>query len=155
MDLNRNIGKDNNLPWYLPNDLNHFKTLTMDKTVVMGRKTWESIGKPLSGRMNIILTHDKQFKAEGATVIHDIRPILRLNKSLKDEVFIIGGSQIYNEFLPYANFVYITIVEVNVQGDAQFPQLEREKWEIISSDENYADDLNAYNHTFYKFRRIL
>jgi dihydrofolate reductase len=155
MGLNRAIGKDNNLLWHLPSDLQHFKKLTMGQTVVMGRKTWESIGRPLPGRMNVVLTRDRSFKPEGAIVFHDIKPIIRLGRSLKDEVFIIGGQNIYEQFLPYTDFIYLTLVEVEVEGDAFFPKLDRRYWEEIENDKYPADELNAYNHVFYKFRRYL
>lgn len=155
MSKNRVIGRDNSLPWYLPNDLKHFKKLTTDKITVMGRKTFESIGKPLPGRINVVLTKDKNFKADEVIVFDNIKPVLKLGKAIKDEIFIIGGSQIYHEFLPYADFVYLTLIDTYVEGDALFPELNKSHWKVFSYKLYYADELNAYDHIFYKFRRIL
>lgn len=149
------IGKDNCLPWHLPNDLIRFKEVTMGKIVVMGRKTWESIGKPLPGRLNIVLTKDEKFEAEGAKVSHDIASILSLSTSIKDEIFIIGGAQIYEKFLPYADFIYLTVVHTQVEGDAFFPRLDPFQWEVMSSEVHPADKANPYKHVFYKLRRVL
>lgn len=123
---NKQIGLNNQLPWHIPEDLKHFKRLTTGKTVIMGRKTYESIGKPLPNRHNVILTHQKDFKVDpSVTVLHSLDEALSLCHQLND-VFVIGGGQLYKAFLPYADKLYLTLVDLIIKGDTAFPSFEQD-----------------------------
>lgn len=115
------IGNKGQLPWHLPEDLKHFKATTMDHPILMGRKTFESIGKVLPGRENIVLTQDKNFKAPGLTVIHNFSEIL--TRSASEELFVIGGSKIYTLALPHAQKLYLTQIDQDFEGDTYFPEI--------------------------------
>ena len=133
MAENRVIGINNNLPWYLPNDLKYFKQVTMGKPILMGRKTYESIGKPLPGRTNIVLTRDKTWSAEGVKPVNAIEQAFQLAESIseidgQDEMMIIGGDQIYQSTLADIDRIYLTKVHAEVKGDAYFPELDWTEW---------------------------
>lgn len=123
MGTNRVIGNENKLLWSLPADMAWFKKHTLGKTVIMGRKTFESIGKPLKGRNNIILTKDKDYKVEGATVVNSIEAVFNIINSIYEEVMVIGGAEIYKLFLPHTDRIYLTTVESSFAGDTYFPEL--------------------------------
>ncbi|GEK73340.1 MULTISPECIES: dihydrofolate reductase [Halomonas] len=134
MSANRVIGVDNQLPWYLPEDLKFFKRMTQAKPLVMGRKTFESIGRPLPGRLNIVVTRDSGFQPEGVRVCHDLDEALALADRQAtidgvDEIMVMGGGQIYAQALPKASRLYLTEVGVEVEGDARFPELDEAEWE--------------------------
>ncbi len=141
---NNQIGIDNKLPWHIPEDLSYFKEKTKGHIVVMGRKTYESIGRPLPNRKNVVLTRDKTFKPEGVTVIHSFEEAL-IMCSVEEESYIIGGAEIYRLFLPYANRLYITIVDKAIQGDAAFPQY-TDDFELIQKTKGTT--LTEDNHSF-------
>jgi len=149
------IGKNNEIPWKLSADLRRFKTLTLGHPVVMGRKTYESIlgrlGKPLPERENIILTRQKDFSAPNCKVINNLAEISQLAE--KKEVFIIGGAEIYNLALPKTQRVYLTLVETEVNGDAYFPNLEENEWQLVSSEKHLADEKNDYEYEFRIYDR--
>lgn len=129
-DKNYLIGGENKLLWHIPADLKRFKKITTGHTVVMGRKTFESIGKPLPNRLNIILTKDKDFKAEGCLIFNDVISLLNdINK--EGEIFIIGGGQIYKELFPLINRIYVTLVDGEYVGDAYFPQYDKKDWDCF------------------------
>ena len=143
---NRIIGKDNQMPWHLPADFAWFKRCTMGKPVVMGRKTYESIGRPLPGRLNIVISRDASLSIEGVTTVTSIEQALDVAGEV-EEVMIIGGGAIYAACLPMANKLYITHIEAEIQGDTQFPDWGNEFKETYS--EAYqADEKNAYNMRF-------
>ncbi|MED5503625.1 MAG: type 3 dihydrofolate reductase [Pseudomonadota bacterium] len=143
---NRIIGKDNQMPWHLPADFAWFKRCTMGKPVVMGRKTYESIGRPLPGRLNIVISRDASLSIEGVTTVTSIEQALEVAGEV-EEVMIIGGGAIYAACLPMANKLYITHIEAEIQGDTQFPDWGNEFKETYS--EAYqADEKNAYNMRF-------
>ena len=146
VDQNKLIGKDNDLPWYLPADLKYFKETTMGHPIVMGRRTYESIGKPLPGRENIVLTRDLQFSAEGCTIIHSPEDVLELSKS-GQEVFVIGGNAVFKAFEPYVDRLYLTEIDYEFVGDTYFT-MNYEDWKIISSRKGIEDDKNLYPHRF-------
>ena len=127
MSQNRVIGNNNRLPWHLSEDLKRFKQITMGHPIVMGRKTFESIGKPLPGRENIILTRDKNFMAMGVTVMHDVEKLLSWAKIPTQEVFVIGGAEIFKLVLPHAQKIYLTSIEKDFDGDAFFPAIDFKK----------------------------
>ncbi len=130
------IGVDNRLPWHLPEDLREFKRITLGKPVVMGRKTYESIGRPLPGRTNIVLSRQVDWVAEGVRVVADLDAALALAGELvdkvDDEVVVIGGEQIYRQALPRADRLYLTLVDRVVAGDTRFPELDRAVWREVS-----------------------
>ncbi|MDA0381326.1 type 3 dihydrofolate reductase [Vibrio owensii] len=143
---NRIIGKDNQMPWHLPADFAWFKRCTMGKPVVMGRKTYESIGRPLPGRLNIVISRDASLSIEGVTTVTSIEQALEVAGEV-EEVMIIGGGAIYATCLPMANKLYVTHIEAEIDGDTQFPDWGSEFKETYS--EAYqADEKNAYNMRF-------
>ena len=144
MSANRVIGKDNQLPWHLPADLRHFKELTLGKTIVMGRKTYESIGKLLPGRKNVILTHNKDYQVEGAVIIHALE---ELNHFSEEEIFIIGGEKVFRESWPKLTRIYLTEIHAQIEGDTYFPELS-EEWRCVQEEKHTADEKNAYNYSF-------
>ncbi|WP_299493007.1 type 3 dihydrofolate reductase [uncultured Shewanella sp.] len=123
----RVIGKDNQMPWHLPEDLRHFKAMTMNKPIVMGRKTFESIGRPLPGRHNIVITRQANFSADGVTVVDSIDAALKIVDQ-SDEVVIIGGGQLYAAMLPKVDRLYLTEIELDVEGDTFFPHWDDGSW---------------------------
>lgn len=152
MDKNRLIGKNNKLPWHLPADLAFFKKVTMGKPIVMGRKTHESIGRILPGRENIILTKNKNYKAEGCTIIHNIQDIFSFEKE-NDEVCVIGGAEIFKEALPHADRLYITFIDHEFEGDTYFPPINENDWTVISREKGPKDEKNPYDYYFTIYDR--
>ena len=152
MGKNKVIGKNNSLPWKLPADMKHFKELTAGKPIIMGRKTFESLGKPLPKRTNIIITRDQNYKAEGCIVVHSIEEALKAAEK-HEEVMIIGGSQIYKEFLPRANKMYLTLIDVDFEGDAYFPEYKIEEWEETAYEQHERGKDNQHNYTFMTLER--
>jgi dihydrofolate reductase len=146
------IGHKGQLPWRLPADLKHFKSLTVGHTVIMGRKTFESIGKPLPRRRSIVVTHQQRYDAQGAEVAGSIEQALDLARD-DDAIFIIGGRSIYEAALPYANRIDLTRVHGHPEGDVQFPELDLSRWQIVESQEHPADEANDYPMTFQTFHR--
>lgn len=120
MSENRIIGKDNQLPWHLSADLKHFKALTTGHTIIMGRKTYQSIGKPLPNRRNVVLTRDQTFQAEGVEVVHSVEAACKLIKN-DPKAFVIGGAEIYQAFTPYLNYLYLTVIHQEFDGDVYLP----------------------------------
>lgn len=136
MDRNGVIGVDNQLPWYLPEDLKFFKRMTQAKPLVMGRKTYQSIGRPLPGRLNIVVTRDPDFQAEGVRVCHDLAAALTLADQQAtidgvEEIMVMGGAEIYAQALPFASRLYLTEVDIEVEGDARFPAIDPNAWEEV------------------------
>ena len=152
MDRNRLIGNENQLPWHLPADLAHFKLVTMGKPIIMGRKTYESIGRPLPGRTNIVLTRSPDFNAEGVLTANTLEQALN-HVSAEDEIMIIGGSTIYELTLPRADRLYLTCVEDSFEGDAWFPDFDLEQWHIVASEEHSADEKNSSAYRFVTYAR--
>ena len=147
------IGRDNTLPWYLPQDLRYFKSVTMGHPVIMGRKNYEDIGKPLPGRLNVIISRDKSFVAEGCVVAHSIEEAISAAGTNK-EVFVIGGAQIYRLFLPFAKKMYITEVHTEAQGDIKFPDFDKTLWKPVSREDYKADSSNPYDFSFVLYERV-
>ncbi len=146
MSENRVIGINGDLPWRMPTDMARFRQLTMGHTVIMGRKTFESIGSALPNRKNIVLTRQLFFEAKGCEVANGIRHALSICKG--EKVFIIGGGEIYRQALPYANKMHITIVYTRVNGDAFFPDISLNEWRNIPGKKIKADDNNPYDYQF-------
>lgn len=150
------IGVDNRLPWHLPGDLRHFKAVTLGKPVVMGRKTFESIGRPLPGRHNIVVTRDPAFAASGIEVAHGVEAALAAADAAAraagvEEVMVIGGADIYRQTLPLAATIYLTRVELEVAGDATFPALDTGQWHCVESEPGI-DGETVYH--LERYRRI-
>ncbi len=146
VDRNGLIGKDNGLPWHLPADLKYFKETTMGKTIVMGRNTYESIGKPLPGRHNVVLTHDTTYRAEGCQVVHSPEAVLTLIKN-DEEFFVIGGDGVFRAFEPYVGRLYLTQIDETFDGDTYFT-MDYSNWKVCSEKEGVVDDKNHYSHRF-------
>ena len=150
---NRVIGKNNKLPWDLPADMEHFRKLTLGKPVIMGQKTFESIGKALPGRTNIVLTLDKNFQAPACLAAHSIEEALKFAGN-KEEVMIIGGVSIYKQFLPLANRLYLTLIDADIKdGDAFFPEFNYGDWNEIERIKNEPDKDNPYQYSFVTLER--
>lgn len=151
---NHVIGAENKLLWHLPADLKHFKTLTMGHTIIMGRKTFESIGKPLPGRRTIVVSRRQDYIAPGCEVAHSVEQALILAKNQK-EVFVVGGAEIYNQTinLPQTQKLFITRVFALFEGDAFFPPVDPNRWKLIDRNDYKADKQNPINHTYLTYRR--
>jgi dihydrofolate reductase len=155
MGENRVIGASGKIPWHLPADFKHFKELTTGHPIVMGRKTFESIGKPLPGRANIVITRDESYRRDGITAVSSPEAALTAAATAEgaDEVFIIGGAEIYKIFLHQANKIYLTKIESEFEGDAFFPELNAEEWSLVSQEEHPADGKNAFSFIFQAYER--
>ncbi|MFA6797485.1 MAG: dihydrofolate reductase [Candidatus Paceibacterota bacterium] len=151
------IGKNGEIPWYLPDDLKHFAKITREHTVVMGRKTYESIvkrlGSPLPDRENIIVTTQEDYKAPGCTVVKSIDDVIKKFSTNSEEIFVIGGGEIYKQFLQFANKLYITEVKIDCIGDISFPQYNKNEWKETTSAHHYRDEKHLYEFTFLEFVR--
>ena len=153
MAKNHVIGINNNLPWHLSEDLKYFKRVTMGKPIIMGRKTFESIGRPLPGRTNIVITRNENYQAEGIKVVHSLKAAMELCNSIavidgSDEAMVIGGAELYTQALPLADYLYLTEVHADVQGDAYFPDFNRNDWQEIGRDNFKAVEPNPYDYSF-------
>ncbi|MBA6364907.1 type 3 dihydrofolate reductase [Colwellia sp. BRX8-4] len=150
---NRIIGKDNNMPWHLPADLAYFKKTTLGKPIIMGRKTYESIGRPLPGRQNIVISRDQNYRADGVDSATSVEQALLLAGEV-DEVMVIGGGAIYSHCLPLANRLYITHIKADIDGDTQFPEYNTvEDWQLTCSVKLSADDKNSFDVDFCVYQR--
>ncbi|MCX4027554.1 dihydrofolate reductase [Spartinivicinus sp. SM1973] len=141
---NNAIGINNKLPWYLPGDLRYFKRLTMGKPIIMGRKTFESLGKPLPGRTNIVITRNSAFAAEGVKVVHTLEAAIALAESIGlidgcEEMMVIGGAQIYEQALPVATRLYLTRVHKSFEGDTFFPEFDDNQWQLTAEETQETD----------------
>ncbi len=146
------IGQRNGLPWRLPEDLKRFRTLTMGKPVIMGRKTFDSIGKPLPGRINIVITRQAGLSLPGCLVV-DSLPAAIAAAGAVDEAMIIGGAEVYRQALPTAQRVYLTRVHAQVEGDACFPELNAQQWRELEREDYPADERHAYAYSFVILER--
>lgn len=153
VDTQLGIGKDNQLLWHLPNDLKWFKTHTTGKSIIMGRKTYQSIGKPLPNRRNIVLSRQENLKIEGCEIYKSLDKVIE-NLSNEDEVFIIGGGDLYRQTIALAHRIYITRVEINAQADTHFPDMDMNQWVKIFEELHPIDEKNKYSHTFQIFERL-
>lgn len=152
------IGRGNALPWYLPNDLKYFKQVTMGKTVIMGRRTWESLKRPLPGRENVVVTRQPDYEADGARVVTSLEEALILAEHVaficgQDEVVVIGGEQIYQQALPYMDRIYLTEVHADIEGDTHFPALDGSQWREAVREDFSAEGPNPYDYSFVVYDR--
>jgi dihydrofolate reductase len=149
------IGRAGTLPWHLPADLRHFKAVTMGRPIVMGRKTRESIGRPLPGRTNIVVTGQPGYEAEGAVVVHSFEDALvAAGETGADEVMIVGGAALYAAALPLADRILLTRVHGVVDGDVFFPPMADEEWEVVDAARHDPDDRHAFAYSFLELRRV-
>ena len=154
MDSNRVIGKNNSLPWHLPADLAYFKQTTMGKPVIMGRKTFDSIGKALPGRKNIVLTRDSNFEAPDCEIATDIdQAMSKVDGSL--EVMLIGGASLYEQTIHSADIIYLTLIHHEFNGDTWFPKINPKYWKLKSRDDFERDEKNQFAYSFLKYLRVM
>ncbi len=152
MACNRVIGYDNRLPWHLPADLQHFKAVTMGKPMVMGRRTWESLPGLLPGRPHIVVSRNRDYQAEGATVVHSLDQAIQA-AGQAEELMIVGGANLYAQALPLAERMYLTLVHANPPGDAWFPAFDETQWLVKARDLHPADDQNPFTCEFIRMER--
>ncbi len=153
MSNNRVIGANNTLPWHLPADLKHFRGLTMGHPIIMGRKTHESIGKPLPGRQNIVVTANRDFSAPGCDVVPSLHAAIQACGNA-EEIFFIGGNTLYQQALPLTERIYLTQVDCVIEGDTFFPLLDMKTWREVASEARPADEKNAYACRFVTLDHI-
>lgn len=150
MANNRIIGKDNQMPWHLPADLAHFKALTLGKPIIMGRKTYESIGRALPGRKNIVMSRDKEYKCEDCETVTSFEAAIKLVEDV-EEVMIIGGGYLYAETMPQADKLYLTFIDLDVEGDTQFPEFEQLNLTEQKREKYLKDETNPYDYEFVDY----
>lgn len=153
--LNHAVGKNNQLLWHLPADLKFFKTTTMGCPVVMGRKTFQSIGRTLPGRKNVVITRDKNFNSDNQ---FDITVVSSLDEALvklhaENEVFIIGGGEIYKQSIDSVDTIYLTLVHTVIDGDVYFPEIDKSKFDLVWEEKHLADEKNKFDYTFQKYEK--
>lgn len=154
MDRNGVIGRDGELPWRLSSDLKHFKKITMGKPIVMGRKTHESIGRPLPGRENVVISRDKDYVVKDCTVLYSLECVYaRFHDA--DEIMIMGGAELYEQTIDKAKRIYLTEVHADLEGDTWFPKFDREQWEEIERYDFRADEKNEYDYSFVILERTV
>lgn len=153
MAKHRVMGFEGDMPWHLPADLKHFKTTTLGKPIIMGRKTYESLGRPLPGRENIVITRQSDFTADGVTVFHDVDTALDDACERYNDVMIIGGATIYQQTLDRVDTMYLTYIDLEVDGDTYFPTWSLQDWCCIDDEAHQPDDNNPYAYRFLTFQR--
>jgi len=156
---NRVIGTNNKLPWHLPEDLRYFKQVTMSKPIIMGRKTYESIGRPLPGRTNIVISRQSDYAPDGVRVVASLEVAMELAESISvidgaEEVMVIGGAQIYEQALAVADRLYLTQVHASVEGDAWFPAIAKDQWREVGREDFTAKEPNPYDYSFIVLDRV-
>jgi len=151
MDRNRAIGLNNKLPWHLPADLKFFKNVTMGHPILMGRKTYDSIGKPLPGRRNVILTQNREFHAEGCEIVHSVEEAVQ--QFADEELFVIGGAEIFRLMESVVDRMYITYIEHEFEADTHFGEVDMSQWTLLSSEQGVRDEKNPYVYDFRIYER--
>jgi len=152
MTADRVIGRDNTLPWRLPADLRRFKRLTLGHHLVVGRKTWESIGRPLPGRKMVVITRRRDYRVEGVTVVHSVDEALAIaREDGEDELFVAGGEEIYRQTLAKADRIYLTLVHATFEGDAFFPEHDASAWTEVEREDRAADEKNPHAVSFITY----
>lgn len=149
------IGSHNKIPWHMPADLKHFKHTTLGHTIIMGRKTFASLKKPLPGRKIIIVTTHQHYQVPGCTVVHEIAEAFQVAQQTKEtEVFIAGGGKIYQKTLPFADKIYLTAIKTKVEGDTFFPVIDNTTWTVIKRESYSPDAKNPYPYDFVELERV-
>lgn len=149
---NRVIGVDGKLPWHLPADLRFFKKLTVGHAIIMGRKTFDTVGHPLPNRWNVIVTRDRQLQRSDATVVHGFDEALNVTRGA-DKVFVVGGADMYRLALPFADRMYLTVVHGEFEGDTLFPEFDTAAWDLTHDERHEADARHAYAFSFRQYDR--
>jgi len=147
LDDNRLIGKDNRLPWYLPADLAFFKKITTGNSILMGRKTYDSIGRPLPNRRNIVITRNSEISIKGCEIVNSIEKALSITKD-EEEVMVIGGANLFEQLLPVVSRLYITHIEGEFEGGTYFPDYDESEWLVVSRESHQPDEKNKYAYQF-------
>ena len=147
------IGKENGLLWHLPNDLKHFRKITEGHTIIMGRKTFESIGRVLPNRRHIVLTRSSDFQVEGVEKASSIEEVLKLVEN-EEEAFVIGGGEIYRQFLPLVQRIYMTEVDIEKDADVFFPAIDSLEWKVVEEEPGVLDERNTIPHRFFILERV-
>jgi len=150
MAKNRVIGKNNTLPWHLPADLKHFKALTMGHHIVMGRKTYESIGKPLPGRTSVVVTRNEDYAVPGVLVVNSLSAAIKAGSG-DEEIFVIGGAEIYRQAITLADRIYLTEIDAEIPGDAHFTELNIKEWQETKRDSHAPDEKNRFSYHFVTY----
>lgn len=153
MAENRVIGKDNQLIWQFPNDLKHFKTLTSGHHVIMGRKTFESVGRPLPNRTNIIITRQADYTAKGCLIAHSIEEAIAMVKD-DEQPFIVGGAEIYKQALDFADSIELTIIHGEYEGDSYFPDFDTDRWKLARGEKKEADAKHIHPYEFLTYKKL-
>jgi len=156
---NNVIGKDNDMPWHLPADLAYFKKVTLGKPIIMGRKTYESIGRPLPGRRNIVISRDESYQSDGIDTVTSVEQAIALvdgsdGSEGVEEIMVIGGGAIYKHCLPAAQRLYITHINAEIEGDTQFPHYDDGSWKKVASEVRASDEKNAYQLDFCVYVKV-
>jgi len=150
---NGELGKDNDLIWHLPNDLKRFKKVTAGHHVMMGRKTYESLGRPLPNRTNIIITRNTSYTAEGCVIVNSLQDAIEAAKA-DDNPFILGGAQIYKQAMEVADILDITHVDAVLEADAFFPEIDIKKWQEITREDHKADEKHQFDYSFVTYKKV-
>lgn len=153
MSENRVIGINNDLPWHLPQELKYFKQITTGHTIIMGRKTYESIGRPLPNRKNVVVTRQSNYEVEGVTVINNLEEYL--NEHKEEDLFVIGGAELFNLSFPYFDTLYITEIHHKFEGDTFFPVFNKKEWVIKSKSEEHIDEKSKIKFTYFVYEKLL
>ena len=147
------IGKNNQLLWHMPADLKFFKQTTLGHTVIMGRKTFDSVGRPLPNRRNIVITRDSELRIENVEVVNSLDEALEITKTEAKPVFIVGGAEIYRQALHKTDTLYLTTIHHTFDADTFFPEIDRDEWELVNYEMHKADEKNKYDYTFEVLKR--
>ncbi|MFZ5816976.1 MAG: dihydrofolate reductase [Bacillota bacterium] len=150
MGRNGVIGREGRMPWHLPAEMKHFRRVTRGQVVVMGRKTYESIGGPLKGRTNIVLTRDPSYRAPGCEVVHALEELLLEERPL----YVIGGAELYRQFLPHADRLILTRIHHDFEGDTFFPKIDPAQWRLTAAEPHPRDEQNEYDFTIEWYERL-
>jgi len=154
MTKNKLIGKANKLPWHLPADMEYFKEKTIGHVVIMGRKNYEAEGKPLSQRTNIIVTSKANYHAPNCIIVNNMEEAINKAGSIeKDEIFIVGGGEIYKQTMNIINKLYLTVIDLEMDGDVFYPDIDLNSWKMISKNKYQKDKENPYDHTYFVYER--
>ena len=151
---NNVIGAKNDLIWHLPNDLKHFKSLTSGHPIIMGRKTFESVGRPLPNRTNIVVTRDQNWNAEDIEIASSLQKAIEAAKKIDDDIYILGGGNIYKQAIEFTDVLYITEVHHEFDGDTYFPEIDSDEWEEVEREDFKKDEKHLYAYSFVTYKRI-
>ena len=150
---NNVIGAKNDLIWHLPNDLKHFKSLTSGHPIIMGRKTFESVGRPLPNRTNIVVTRDQNWNAEDIEIASSLQKAIEAAKKIDDDIYILGGGNIYKQAIEFTDVLYITEVHHEFDGDTYFPEIDSDEWEEVEREDFKKDEKHLYAYSFVTYKR--